>query len=471
MQDLLRRSVNDLALLLRDGEISARELTEAALRRVEAVDDSINAFVDVDAERALAEADALPAKAPLAGVPIAIKANMPVAGRPMHMASRLLADYVPGEDAYLVRRLRAAGFIVLGLTNLPEYGILPTTEPRFTGPTRNPWDLGRTPGGSSGGAAAAVAAGMLPVAHGNDGGGSLRIPAACCHLVGLKPSRGRISRGPLQGESFLASDGVLTRTVSDTALLLDVLAGYEAGDATWAPPPAEPYGVAVKRPAGRLRIAVSTDNDPGITPDAEARRAVDEAAALLASLGHEVTEASPPTPGGELVETFLRAFWGAIAVGPAFGASRVGRPPTDEEIEPLTRALLEEATRLPSYGYLGANLELQRHARRVVGFFADFDVLLTPVLAQRPLALGELHGCGEDPLADFRRSATFAPYTALFNATGQPAISVPMGIAPDGLPTAVQLVGRPLAEDTLLRVAAQIEAQRPWADAVAPEPG
>ena len=454
--------------MLRDGEIGARELTEAALRRIEDVDGAINAFVDVDAERALAEADMLPRDAPVGGVPVAVKANVPVAGRPMAMGSRFLAGHRPGEDAYVVRRLRDAGFVVLGLTNLPEFAILPTTEPRFGGATRNPWDPSRTPGGSSGGSAAAVAAGMAPVAHGSDGGGSIRIPAACCHLVGLKASRGRISRGPTAGESFLATDGALTRTVADAALMLDVLGGYEVGDATWAPPPAEPYALAMRRDPGRLRVAVSSRNALGVPVDPHSLRALREAAELLASLGHEVREAEPELPDEETFAVFSEVFWAAIAVGPAFGASLAGRDPGPDDIEPLSLAIYERAGHLPSYGYLRAQLRLQQLARRVVAFFADHDVLLTPVLAERPLPIGELTGCGEDPLADFARSARFVPYTALFNITGQPAISVPMGIASDGLPTAVQVVGRPLSEDVLLQVASQMEVARPWAEATPP---
>jgi amidase len=240
VDDLLRTPVGTLAGLVRDRVVSAAELVTAALERIEAVDDRINAFVDVDGERAVADAARVrPGQQPFAGVPIAIKANVAVRDRPLHFASRFLGDNRAPVDAYLVARLRAAGFVIVGLTNLPEFGILPTTEPVRTGPTRNPWDLDRTPGGSSGGSAAAVAAGMVPIAHGNDGGGSIRIPAACCGLVGLKPSRGRISHGPGLGDNLLASDGVLTHTVADTALALDVLAGYEVGDATWAPPPDE----------------------------------------------------------------------------------------------------------------------------------------------------------------------------------------------------------------------------------------
>src|ERR687895_894902 len=225
--DLMLKPVPELAALVRGGEISAREVVSAALARIDDLDDRVNAFVEVDAERALETADAIEPgdERPFAGVPVAIKTNVPVAGLCMNFGSKFLQGHRPGHSAYLVRRLREAGFVVVGTTNMPEFGILPTTEPRHSGPTRNPWELDRTPGGSSGGAAAAVAAGMLPVAHGNDGGGSLRIPAACCGLVGLKPSRGRISRGPDLGESFRGAGGLLPRAVAETGALLDVLAG------------------------------------------------------------------------------------------------------------------------------------------------------------------------------------------------------------------------------------------------------
>src|SRR5215216_2152943 len=245
-----------LAARIRDGSLSGREVVEAAIRRIDALDREIGAFIELDGDRAVAEAAALEPgdQRPFAGVPIGVKANTAVAGMCMNFASRFLAGHRPTHSAYLVRRLREAGFVILGSTNMPEFGILPTTEPRHTGPTRNPWNTSLTPGGSSGGSAAAVASGMVPIAHGNDGGGSLRIPAACCGLVGLKTSRGRISRGPDMGDSFLACDGVLSRTVEETASMLDVLSGYEVGDTTWAPPPEERFADVAKREPGRLRI-------------------------------------------------------------------------------------------------------------------------------------------------------------------------------------------------------------------------
>ncbi len=244
--DLMFRGATELADMVRSGEISARELVANSLDRIEELNPSLNAFVQVDAERALQAAGEVGPgdERPFAGVPIAIKNNRAVEGLRLTYGCSLMADNVSDYDHNIVRRLKQAGFVIVGTTTLPEYGILPVSEARLFGPTRNPWDLQRTPGGSSGGAAAAVASGMVPVAHGNDGGGSIRIPAACCGLVGLKPARGRISPAPDLGDSPLTIDGMLTRTVADTAAILDVLAGYETGDATWAPPPSEPFAAA-----------------------------------------------------------------------------------------------------------------------------------------------------------------------------------------------------------------------------------
>ena len=320
--ELLFRPAAELAQLVRGGELSSRDLTEAALGRIEALDGELNAFVHLDADGALAAADAVgPGDSrPFAGVPIAIKDTAAVAGMPYTLGSDAFGDFVPGHDAFVVRRLREAGFVIVGKTNLPEFGILPVTEPRRFGPTRNPWDTGRTPGGSSGGAAAAVAAGMVPLAHGSDGGGSIRIPAACCGLVGLKPSRGRVSRGPDLGDDYLVQDGVLTRSVADTALLLDVIAGYEPGDATWAPPPAEPFAAAAGREPGRLRVGVTTTAAIDAPLDPLCERAVGDAAELLASLGHEIEEVDAPWTGQDLLQTFTLVFGTPIAMGLFLGA-------------------------------------------------------------------------------------------------------------------------------------------------------
>ena len=311
------RSPAELAALVHSGEMTATELVQTCLERIEALEPSINAFTHVAHDEALASAAAVGAgdSRPFAGVPIAIKDNRAVEGMPLTMCSDLFGDFVARRDAYFVRRLRDAGFVIVGKTALPEMGILPTTESRRNGATRNPWDLAVTPGGSSGGSAAAVAAGMVPVAHGNDGGGSTRIPAACCGLVGLKGARGRVSSGPDAGQSFLVSDGVLTRTVADTAQLFDVMAGYELGDANWAPPPAESLAAAAGREPGRLRIGMTLESPlEGAVLDPVCEQAARDAVALLESLGHDVEEVTAPWSGLDLLPDFSRAFGPGIAV-------------------------------------------------------------------------------------------------------------------------------------------------------------
>jgi amidase len=464
--ELLYRSAGELAQLIRAGEISSRELTETAFARIEAVDGEINAFVHLDREGALAAADAVAAgdERPFAGVPIAVKDTAPVAGMPFTLGSEAFDGFVPGHDAFVVRRLRAAGFVIVGKTNLPEFGILPVTEPRRFGPTRNPWDLERTPGGSSGGAAAAVASGMVPLAHGSDGGGSIRIPAACCGLVGLKPSRGRVSRGPDQGDDLLVQDGVLTRTVAETAAMLDVLAGYEPGDATWAPPPDERFATAATREPGRLRIGVATESALDAPLDPLCERAVVDAAELLESLGHEVERIeSPPWSGQDLMQAFTLAFGTPIAMG-LFLAGRVtGREPAPEMVEPLSWTIWNGVRERSALEYLLARTQLGAFSRSIVALWNEFDVVMTPALAQRPVRIGEIDACSDDPWDDFRRSGEFTPYTAIFNVTGQPAISMPLFHGDDGLPLGVQLAGRPAGEGQLLALAAQLEAARPWA--------
>jgi amidase len=464
--DLLFRPAGDLAALVRGGEVSARELVEVSLERIEALQPDLNAFVHVDAERALATADAVEAgdERPFAGVPIAVKDTAAVAGMPYTLGSDAFGDFVPGHDAFVVRRLREAGFVIVGKTNLPEFGILPVTEPRRFGPTRNPWDTERTPGGSSGGAAAAVAAGMVPLAHGSDGGGSIRIPAACCGLVGLKPSRGRISRGPDQGDDFLVQDGVLTHTVAETAALLDVLAGYEPGDATWAPPPAEPFAAAAAREPGRLRIGWTTTAAIDAPLDPLCERAVSDAAELLASLGHEVEEIQAPWAGQSLLEVFTLVFGTPIAMGLFFGTQVSGREPAEELVEPLSWTIWKGVRERNALDYLLARTQLGAFSRSIVALWSDHDVVMTPALAQRPVRIGEIDACSAEPWEDFRRSGQFTPYTAIFNVTGQPAISLPLFHREDGLPLAVQLAGKPAGEGELLALAAQLEAARPWAE-------
>jgi amidase len=464
---VLFEPATELARLVGAGEVSPRELTEMSLERIQALDPDLNAFVHLDPDGALAAADGIEAgdERPFAGVPIAIKDTAAVAGMPYRLGSDLFGDFVPGQDAFAVRRLREAGFVIVGKTNLPEFGILPVTEPRRFGPTRNPWDPERTPGGSSGGAAAAVASGMVPLAHGSDGGGSIRIPAACCGLVGLKPSRGRVSRGPEQGDDFLVQDGVLTRTVAETAALLDVLAGYEAGDANWAPPPAEPFARMAAREPGRLRIGVTTVpaiDVPAVDPLCE--RAARDAAGLLESLGHEVEQIDPPWEGEQLLRPFTLVFGTPVAMGMWFGGEATGREPGPELVEPLSWTIWEGIRQRDPLEYLLARTRLTAAARSIVALWDDYDAVLTPALAQRPVPIGEIDSCSADPWEDFHRSGQFTPYTAIFNVTGQPAVSLPLFHGEDGMPLGVQIAGRPAGEGPLLSLAAQLEAASPWAD-------
>jgi amidase len=464
--DLLFKPATELATLIHTGQVSSAELVGAALERIEALQPSINAFTHVDAEGAMATAETITSddSRPFAGVPIAIKDTAAVAGMPHTMGSDIFGDFVPGHDAFLVRRLRDAGFVLVGKTSMPEFGILPVSEPRRFGPVRNPWDTDRTPGGSSGGAAAAVASGMLPLAHGSDGGGSIRIPASCCGLVGLKSTRGRISRGPDQGDDFLVQDGVLTRTVGETAELLDVLSGYEVGDATWAPPPTEPFAAAAKREPGRLRVGFALKAAVEAALDPVCEQGVRDAAELLTELGHEVEEVDPPWGEGDLLEVFTMVFGTPITMSAWFGGLVSGREPTAELMEPLSWTMWERVHQRTALDYLLARTQLTNISRGIIALWESYDVILTPGLAERPVRIGEIDACSDQPWEDFRRSGRFTPYTAIFNVTGQPAISVPLFHGDDGLPLPVQLAGRPADEATLLSLAAQLEAARPWAD-------
>ena len=464
--ELMFRGALELAEMVRSGEVSSRELVQCALDRIEELNPTLNAFVDVDAEGALRAADAVSAgdERPFAGVPTAIKNNRPVSGMRCTYGCSLMADFVPDYDHNVTRRLRDAGFIIVGTTTLPEYGILPTTEARLFGPTRNPWDLERTSGGSSGGAAAAVAAGILPVAHGNDGGGSIRIPAACCGLVGLKPTRGRISAAPELGDSSLTTDGMLTRTVADTAALLDVLAGYEPGDATWAPPPPEPFAVSAAREPSVLRIAAtSLPPVPDAVLDPTCAQAVADASELLRSLGHEVEEVDPPWQVDGLRELFGAVFSNHIALSIAYSGRIAGRDPAAEDMEPMSWAIYSMIGKMGAIEGMAAAVQLQAFARRLVSFLEPYDALLTPALAERPLPLGTLDTAAPQPMETFTRSGLFTPFTPVFNASGQPGISLPLFEGDDGLPLGVQLAGRPAAEASLLALAAQLESALPWA--------
>ena len=465
---LLFRPVDELAGLVRTGEVSARELVQESLDRIEQLNPQLNAFVDVFADEALDAADAVQPgdERPLAGVPVAIKNNTPVAGKRLTFASNFFGDFAAPFDAALVGRLRdRGGAIIVGTTTLPELGIQPATETRRFGATRNPWDTDRTPGGSSGGSAAAVASGMVPIAHANDGGGSTRIPASCCGLVGLKPQRGRISMAPSVGEQFLGHEGVLTHTVRDTAMVLDLLAGPEPGDASWAPPPPEAYADAVGREPKGLRIGLAiTPPLPDVEPTPEVAAAARAAAELLEDLGHSVEEIEPPFRSKEMLQTFTAVF-GPMVCAQALIAQMVqGRDPTADDFERLSMWLWELCRGIDATTAYGALFQIHAAGRAIVAWSAPYDVVLTPALAEPPVTIGTLDPDAEDPQATFRRAGAFTPYTAGMNISGQPAISVPLFLGDDGLPLAVQLIARPNEEGPLLALAAQLEAARPWAD-------
>lgn len=464
--DLLFRPVTELAGMVRDGELTARELVQASLDRIAALDPEVNAFVDVLAEQALAEADAVGPgdPRPFAGVPIAVKNNRAVAGARLTFGARLTGDFTPSHDDEVVARLRRAGFVVVGTTTLPEYGILPVTETARFGATQNPWAPGRTPGGSSGGSAAAVAAGMVPIAHANDGGGSTRIPAACCGLVGLKPQRGRISLAPAVGEAFLVQDGVLTRTVAETAQVLDLLAGPALGDASWAAPPAEPFATTAAAEPRGLRIALSlqplleADLDPVIAA------AVRATGTVLAGLGHEVVETDDAPWAGMpgLLELFAASFGPAVSTQIAFAGILAGREPVEADMEPLSWGVWRAAQQLTAVQGALAAFQLQALGRQAVTWAARYDAVLTPTLAEAPVAHGTIDPLGPDPTATFTRGGAFAPYAALSNVTGSPAISLPLQVRPDGVPIGIQLIGQPAREGALLALAAQLERALPW---------
>jgi amidase len=454
--DLAFLSATEQARLVRAREVSSEELVRLYLDRIERIDPELNAYVTVCPEAALAaarEADRVASEVPFHGVPIAIKDLSATAGIRTTFSSRAFADYVPDFDVAVVRRIREAGFVLLGKTNTPEFGTTAFTESELNGATRNPWDPRRTPGGSSGGAAAALAAGLTPVAHGSDGGGSIRIPASCCGVFGLKPSRGRVSAAPFTSLEGLATSGPITRTVLDAAALLDVIAGYEPGDPWWAPPPERPFVEEVRRRPKRLRV-VATSDPPLPTPvAAECRAALADAASLLAELGHDVRDTTPPWQEPDLMLAFLTVWQVAPALHP------VDDP---ELLTPLNRELLQAARACSAADYARAVASLNAYARRVVSFWEGIDVVLTPTLALPPVPIG-WQEAAEGAFERLLRNAEFTPFTAVANVTGQPAVSLPLSWTDDGLPIGVQAIGPPAGDALLLQLAAQVEEARPWA--------
>jgi len=459
------------AELVRSGEATPLELVEAAIERIEALNPQLNAVIhELYAEAREAATGDLP-DGPFRGVPFLLKdLGAAFAGQPLHMGMRALkeAGFRAPVDTYLAQRFRDAGFIVVGKTNTPELGILPTTEPVAYGPTRNPWDSDRSPGGSSGGSGAAVASGMVPVAHANDGGGSIRVPASACGLVGLKPTRQRISEGPLIGDvmSGLTAELVVSRSVRDTASILDAVQGPAPGDPYVAPPPKRPYVEEILAAPGTLRIGLTTTSLTDVEATPEVVAAAGDAARLLESLGHVVEESAPQgLEAFDLVETFLVRWRAGQAATLAQLSAVLGRELGPDDMEPCTWALAEAGRTASAADYLHAVGQHQVMTRMVAGWYeSGFDLLLTPTLGEPPTPLGTFDDSGPDPLAPVERARLTVTFTALLNATGQPAISLPLGWSAEGLPLGVQLVAPYGREDVLISVAAQLEQASPWAD-------
>ena len=459
-------SALDVAAAIRSKQVSPLEVLDHYLAQVDTFDPTLNAFAFRDDDRARADARAagevvantpveeLP---PFLGVPIPIKDLADVVGWPTSQGSNGVPLTPAQEDSLPVARLRAAGFVLMGKTTTPEFGTISMTESDRFGATRNPWNPAFTPGGSSGGAGAAVASGMAPIAHGSDGGGSIRIPASCNGLVGLKPSRNRVTDW-VETMTAAATSGVLTRTVADSAAALDVLSAYDSGAWNIAPPPERSFASEIGAAPGKLRIRVSTSNALGLPVSPACAEAASQAADMLADLGHDVTEADPDWPdAAQFVDGFLTV-WATIAAG--IDGLDVDR------IEPHNKATYEQSMANSSFVYAESEMQLQRASRLLTAQFGrDFDVLVTPTMAVEPPEVGSIwEGVDLDPNMPVVNAMPMAAYTAMFNVTGQPALSLPLHMAESGLPIGVQFIGPPWSDAMLLRLGSQIEAALPWAD-------
>jgi amidase len=449
------------AELIRAGDVSSRELVELYLERIERLDTQLNSYRVVMAERALADADQADARRrsdgerPLLGVPIALKDNVDVAGEVTTYGTSAYGEPARA-DAEIVKRLRAAGAVILGKTHLPELAVYPWTESATFGATRNPWDLNTTVGGSSGGSGAAVAAGLASAGMASDGGGSIRIPAACCGLFGLKPQRGRVSLMPDAEHWYgLSVFGSVTRSVVDSALWLDVVSGRADGDAETARPPATSFVEAAQSAPGKLRIAISTDTGPAsiVKVKAEVAQAIDQTAEVLRSLGHEVERRDPNY--GMLPPLFIPRWLRGIY-------DDAQRLPHPERLERRVRRLAAGGKLMSRDIVAKVRAAEPQFAARMAEVFSDFDVLMTPVIPTPPWPLKKFEGRGVVPAT--MGAADLTPFTVPWNVSGQPAAAVPAGFTDGGLPLSVQLIGRPHDETTLLSLAAQLEAERPWAD-------
>lgn len=466
-----------MAGLVARGEVTPEELVEAAISRAEGLNPLLNAIIHPFYDEARNEATGDLPDGPFRGVPFLRKdLGATIAGEPYHMGSRILKEigFRAPVDSSLARRFRAAGLVTIGKTNTPEWGIVPTTEPAAYGATRNPWDTGRSPGGSSGGSGAAVAAGIVPVAHANDGGGSIRIPASVNGLVGLKPSRARVSEAPVTGDTMsgLVSDFILARSVRDVAAMLDWVSGPEPGDPYAALPPERLYREELNREPGKMRIALLTEplTDDTFAPEVVA--AAERVAGQLESIGHEIErpDLSGAAGGVDLFPTFMTRWAAGEAATASMIEGIIGRPLTADDVEPLTWALIEQGRKESGADYLDAITRHQFLGRIVAGLHeGGIDLIMTPTVGQLPQPLGSYDDSGPDPMDAMITARGFASFTGLFNATGQPAISLPLA-EHNGLPVGIQFAAPIWHEDRLIRLAGQLEQAIPWADRH-PEPG
>jgi amidase len=462
MNDVALLDATAQAQLVRNNQVKPIELIETVIERIERVNPRLNAVITPMYDEARKAASGPIPDGPFAGVPFLMKDLGPEYAGVRHTAgSTFLKDFVPPEDTELTKRHRRAGLITLGKTNTPEFGLLPTTEPQLLGPSRNPWNTDHTTGGSSGGSAAAVAAGVLPMAHGNDGGGSIRIPASCCGLFGLKTTRGRVPHAAIASD--LSQDHALTRSVRDSAALLDATAGPQLGAPYWAPAPTRPFADEVGADPGALRIAFMAEAPTGVPLHPDCVAAVRDAASLCEELGHHVEEAAPPVDGQDFIQTFTTLWSVGAAATIAGWALRTGTTPKQHQFETLTWALAEQGRGQSGLAYVQAQANLQVLSLAIARFMENYDLILTPTLGEPPLPIGSFDSPPDNPMLGFARAATFVPFTPIANSTGQPAMSVPLFWNEANLPVGSHFIARFGDEATLIRLAAQLEEARPWA--------
>ncbi len=458
-----------LADLVKTGKVTPQELKDASLEAIEKLNPKLNSVVSVLADDAQKEIDAGLPDGPFKGVPFVIKEMVAhAAGATMQMGSRLAEGLVLPHDTELVARFRKAGLVTVATTTTPEFGFNANTEPVLHGSTRNPWNTERSPGGSSGGSAASVAAGIVPIGHANDGGGSVRIPAACCGLVGLKPTRGRIPTGPDYGELLngIAIEFVVSRSVRDSAVLLDAVAGPDPGCYAWAEPPSTPFASQAAGPPGKLRIAWMEKPLSGVPVDPECAAALRDTVKLCEELGHEMVEAAPQIDVEAHALATLRVWSANLASMMDTVAEVMGRTPSEENLETASWACYQYGKNLSAPDLLKA-LDIYTGVSRAVGtFFQGFDALLSLTAAQPAWPLGELDQNAPGMTAEgwVEQVFTLCPFTNLFNTTGLPAVSLPLAWTQGGLPIGIQFAGRFAGEGTLLKIAKQLEEARPWKD-------